>query len=168
MSDDETAQAIDRFWQAARVAARQSTLGGVLSESPSGVVAPPAFAFGDSPELADELLGLVLAGTKTATAELLSIFEASGEPVPVPGDLWIVLDGAGEPKALIRTTAVDTVPFDQVAAEFAYLEGEEPRTLESWRADHERYWRRNMPEGQEFTPDALVVCERFALLHPRP
>lgn len=168
MSDDETAQAIDRFWQVARVAARQSTLGGVLSESPSGTVPPPAFAFGDSPELADELLELVLAGTKTATAELVSVFEASGEPMPVPGDLWIVLDGAGAPRALIRTTRVDTVPFDQVTAEFAELEGEGPRTLESWRAEHERYWRRNMPEGQEFSTDALVVCERFALLHPKP
>ncbi|HEY0118959.1 MAG TPA: ASCH domain-containing protein [Cellulomonas sp.] len=169
MTDDEdAARAIDQFWQVARVKARLSTLGGVLGETPAATVAPQAWAFGDSPELADELLDLVLAGTKTATAELAWNYEAAHEPLPAPRDLSIVLDGAGAPRALLRTTKVDVVPFSSVTAEHARLEGEGDGTLESWRADHERYWRRNMPAGREFSGDAPVICERFTLVFPKP
>ena len=41
--------------------------------------------FGDSPEMADELLGLVLLGTKTATAGLAQDDAAAGEVLPEPG-----------------------------------------------------------------------------------
>lgn len=168
MTDDEAAaRAIDEFWQVARVKARLSTLGGVLGETPAGAVAPQVWAFGDNPELADELLVLVLAGTKTATAELVAVYEDAAEPVPVVGDLSIVLDGSGAPRALLRTTKVEVVPFSAVTAEHAWLEGEGDRSLATWRAEHERYWRRTMPEGTSFSEDVLVVCERFTLLHPK-
>ncbi len=168
MTDDEAAaRAIDQFWQVARVKARLSTLGGVLGETPAATVPPPAWAFGDSPELADELLDLVLAGTKTATAELVGSYQDAGEPLPAVGDLSIVLDGTGVPRALLRTTTVDVVPFASVTAEHARLEGEGDRTLVSWREEHERYWRRNLPAGTEFSDDLAVVCERFKLLFSR-
>ena len=167
-SDDEAAaRAIDEFWQVARVKARLSTLGGVLGETALTAAAPQVWAFGDNPELADELLALVLSGLKTATADLAVVYQEAGEPVPVAGDLSIVLDGAGAPRALLRTTKVDVVPFSAVTAEHARLEGEGDRTLATWRAEHERYWRRNMPAGSSFSEDVLVVCERFTLLHPK-
>jgi uncharacterized protein YhfF len=164
--DEAAARAIDEFWQVARVKARLSTMGGVLGETPAAAVAPQVWSFGDNPALADELLDLVLRGTKTATAELVASFEAAEEPLPSVGDLSIVLDGSGAPRALLRTTEVDVVPFSSVTAEHARLEGEGDRTLETWRAEHERYWRRTA--GRSFTDDALVVCERFKLLYPRP
>ena len=168
MTDDEAAaRAIDEFWQVARVKARLSTLGGVLGETPAVAVAPQVWSFGDSPRLADELLELVLAGTKTATAELVVSYEVGGEPVPVVGDLSIVLDGSGAPRALLRTTEIDVVPFSAVTAEHARLEGEDDRTLATWRTEHERYWRRNMPAGEPFDDGVLVVCERFRLLYPK-
>jgi uncharacterized protein YhfF len=165
VDDDAAARAIDEFWQVARPRARLSTLGGVLGETPAAAVPPPAWAFGDTPELADELLGLVLAGTKTATADLVASFEAAGEPLPVVGGLSIVLDGSRAPRALVRTTRVDVAPFAAVTAEHARLEGEGDGTLATWRAEHERYFRRT---GHEFSDDALVVCERFRLLYPKP
>ena len=170
MTSDEAAaaRAIDEFWQVARVKARLSTLGGVLGETPAGAVAPPAWAFGDAPELADELLALVLSGAKTATAELVATYEEAGEPLPVVGDLSIVQDGAGTPRALLRTTRVDVMPFPAVTAEHARLEGEGDRTLAAWRTEHERYWRRTLPAGVAFSQDLLVVCERFTVLHPKP
>lgn len=168
MTDDEDAHAIDEFWHVARSRARLSTLGGVLSETPAATVPPPAWAFGDNPELADELLALVLDGTKTATADLVWSYEAAGEPVPVVGALSIVLDGAGAPRALLRTTRVDVVPFRDVTAEHARLEGEGDRTLAGWRADHERYFRRTVPDGFVFSEDAPVVCERFRVLYRAP
>ena len=167
MTDDEAARAIDEFWQVARVKARLSTLGGVLGQTPAASVAPQVWSFGDSPALADELLDLVLAGTKTATAELVSAYQAADEPLPRPGDLSIVLDGAGTPRALLRTTRVDVVPFSAVTAEHARREGEGDRTLASWRTEHERYWRRTLPAGHAFDDEAPVVCEQFALLYPK-
>ncbi len=167
MTDDEAAKAIDDFWQLVRGRARLSTLGGVLGETPAATVPPPAWAFGDTPELADELLALVLSGVKTATADLVWSYQAADEPVPTVGDLSIVLDGSGAPRALLRTTKVDVVPFSAVTAEHARLEGEGDRTLATWRSEHERYFRRTVPSGHAFSEDAPVVCERFKLLYPK-
>ena len=164
---DDTGQAdrITQFWDSARPSAGRTSHGGAVGERSENVVPPPAWAFGDSPGLADELLGLVLDGVKTATAGALWEYEAAGEPVPAKGDLSIVLDGAGEPRLLIRTTRAETVPFEEVTAEHAYLEGEGDRSLESWRQDHERYWRRTLASlGREFDPSMPVVCERFKIL----
>jgi uncharacterized protein YhfF len=165
---DDTAQAekILRFWETARVRANRNAIGGAIAETTMTTVAPQAWSFGDSPELADELIQLVLDGTKTATAELVVEFENAGEPLPAKGDLSIVLDGAGDPRVLVRTTRVDVVPFEQVTEEHAYLEGEDDRTLSSWRGGHEQYWRRQLAgSGREFDPTIPVVCERFQVLY---
>ena len=52
------------------------------------------FTFGDSPELADELLALVRSGTKTATCGALEGY-GDDEPFPVVGRRDVVLDGKG-------------------------------------------------------------------------
>ncbi|GAA1741096.1 hypothetical protein GCM10009809_40790 [Isoptericola hypogeus] len=166
LDDAAQAERITRFWDTARPSAGRTSHGGAIGERSENVVPPPAWAFGDNPQLADDLLALVLDGTKTATASLLVEYEDADEPVPTKGDLSILLDGAGEPRALIRTTQVETVPFAEVTAEHAFLEGEDERTLESWRADHERYWRRTLGAVErDFDPSMQVVCERFTILH---
>ncbi|PFG43851.1 uncharacterized protein YhfF [Isoptericola jiangsuensis] len=166
LDDVQQAELITAFWESARPKAGRTSHGGAVGERSENVVPPPAWAFGDSPVLADELLGLVLAGTKTATASALWEFEAAAEPLPRKGDLSIVLDGAGSPRALIRTDAVETVPFDEVTAEHARREGEDDLTLESWRAGHEAYWRRTLEAtGHAFDRSMPVVCERFTVLY---
>ena len=52
------------------------------------------FAFGDDPEMADDLLALVLSGRKQATATRARVYEIEGfgRP-PRPGDLSLILDG---------------------------------------------------------------------------
>lgn len=127
---------------------------------------PLAWAFGATPTHADGLLELVLAGTKTATASSLWDYEAGGDPIPEQGELSIILDGAGEPRAVIETIDVRTVPFEQVTAEHAYAEGEGNRTLLHWREVHERYWRKHSENVRGFAADMPVVCERFRLIHP--
>ncbi len=59
---------------------------------------PPAETFGDSPELADELLELVINGPKRATAGAVADYEAAGDPIPTAGSVWIACDGAGAPR----------------------------------------------------------------------
>ena len=101
-----------------------------------------AWAFGgdDTRELATELALLVRDGPKRATTGLLSEYEAQGEPLPRVGAYSVVLDGAGEPVCIIRTTRVDTTPFGEVDEEFTWVEGEGDRSLAYWREAHIRFF----------------------------
>lgn len=128
--------------------------------------APEAWAFGATPAQADGLLALVLAGVKTGTASSLWDYEATGDPLPRVGELSILLDGTGEPRAAIETTDIRIVPFDVVGPEHAHAEGEGDRTLDHWRAVHERFWREHSENARGFAPDMPVVCELFRLIHP--
>ena len=127
---------------------------------------PEAWSFGDNPALADELCQLVLAGIKTATCSLLWEYEAEEEAIPQQGLLSIILDGQGEPRAVIETTQVIIQPFNQVDATFAYEEGEDDRSLESWRREHWRYFSRtSQTKGWQLDENMPLVCERFRLVY---
>lgn len=117
------------------------------------------FAFGDSPELADELLALVVSGRKTATCGALRDFGGS-EPVPVVGRRDVVLDGRGRHAAVIETVEAVVRRFDEVDADFARDEGEGDLSFEYWRDVHRAYFERN----GGFSPDMELVCERFRLV----
>lgn len=120
--------------------------------------------FGDSAALADELLDLVLHGPKRATAGLLLDHELDGDPLPEVGGLSVVLDGRDRPRVVLRTTGVEITPFRDVDAAFAWDEGEGDRTLASWTAGHEAYFRRSLDaRGMAFDPDLPCVLERFAI-----
>ncbi len=79
--------------------------------SATGIDGPyTAWGFGNTVEMATELGLLVRDGPKRATASLRAAYDA-GEPMPEPGDLSIILDGAGEPLCVIRTTGVEVRAF---------------------------------------------------------
>ena len=124
----------------------------------------PRWAFGDGPALADELLALVLAGKKSATCGALWQYEAENIPVAKPGERSIVLDGAKIPRCVVETVNAEVKRFDEVDAQFAHDEGEGDLSYAHWRAAHESYFRRQGP----FSPDMLVVCERFRLVETLP
>lgn len=165
--DAELAAEVLGFWSATRQYAGMAKASIVVGQTVNETVPPQAWSFGDEPELAENLLGAVLAGDKTATSSALWDYTDENAPLPVAGELSILLDGAGHPRALIRTTSVETLPFEEVDSDFAAAEGEDDRTLESWRAGHEAYFRRTLGEGREFTVEMPVVCERFQLLYPK-
>lgn len=124
-----------------------------------------AWGFGDSPAMADELGQLVMDGIKTATASLLKGYETDGEPIPSAGSVSIILNGAEEPICIIETTEIRVKPFNQVDEQFAYDEGEDDRTLKSWKEGHERYFRRQCEKrGWAFSDDIPVVLERFKVI----
>lgn len=126
------------------------------------------YAFGDSPELADELLELVLHGPKRATAGLLADYD-DGEPMPEAGTLSVLLDGAGRPRCVVRTTEVVVKPLVEVDAAFAWDEGEGDRTRESWLADHRAYFgRERAARGLAFSDEMPAVFERFELVWVAP
>jgi len=114
-----------------------------------------SFAFGDGPELADELLDLVMRGVKTATCS------TEDEPnTSTPDERWVVLDGSGEPRCVIETLEVTYRRYNEVDAAFAHEEGEGDRSLAYWREAHRRYFER---QGR-FSEDMMLMCERFRLI----
>jgi uncharacterized protein YhfF len=152
--------AIERFWQS-----YLATLPPDAEPTPS----PEPWIFGDSPRLADELAALIMAGTKTATCAALWEYQADGEPVPQPGQLGILQDGAGQPLAVVQTVEVEIKPYDEVDAAFAYEEGEGDRSLAYWRDAHRRFFTRTLAViGREFDETMPLVCERFRVLYRRP
>lgn len=124
--------------------------------------------FCNNERCANELAELVRQGIKTATAGLYWEFEAEQEPLPEVGGVSVITRWDGEPVCIIETTRVYVVPYHQVDAEQAYLEGEEERTLESWRKDHWQFFGEQAQKiGRDITEDMPVVCERFRLLYPQ-
>lgn len=122
--------------------------------------------FGDTVELADQLSALILNGIKTATCSGVWEWEAEGLDLPRVGFRQIVLDGHGRPVCIIETTEVFFSTFDEVDAAFASDEGEDDRSLESWRTGHWRYFERALPSiGHEPAHDMPLVCERFRVIH---
>ncbi|MEQ1768599.1 MAG: ASCH domain-containing protein [Devosia sp.] len=132
--------------------------------SPDEIAALPSFAFGDSPGMADELLALVISGTKTATCAPLRDLgdQQSDDPMPLVGHLYVVRDGAGRPSAVIETREVTIRRFDEVPADFALAEGE--GDFEQWRQGHKAYFARNGGWSAEME----IVCERFRLVEVLP
>ena len=120
------------------------------------------YAFGDSPRLNDELLALVLSGVKTATCNW---------PTDVSyreGDVAVVRNGAGRPVALLETLELREVPFLEVDETFAWDEGEDDRSLASWRENHWRYFSRLSDAARPFSENEKLLCERFRVLYTEP
>ncbi len=130
-----------------------------MNEAADRYAGAVTFNFGDSPEMADELLALVLSGRKTATCGALRDY-GGAEPVPEVGRRDVVLDGQGRRRAVIETVEAIQRRFDEVDAAFARDEGEGDLSYAYWREGHEAYFARN----GGFSPDMILVCERFRLV----
>jgi uncharacterized protein YhfF len=111
-------------------------------------------------ELRRELTEAVLRGEKTATAGLATDHAPhTDEPLPRPGDRWLMLGYDDEPLAIVETTELRVAPAREVDLQFARDEGEGFESVAAWRAAHERFW-----SDHEITDDTLIVCERFRLV----
>jgi uncharacterized protein YhfF len=125
-------------------------------------------AFGDSPAMSTELAELVIAGTKRATASLARDYADGSLPMPAVGDLVVVVDGAGAPRCIWRTTEIEVKPLGAVDAQFAWDEGEGDRTLAWWLPAHRRYYARQAARDGFVIDDTITtVFERFAVVWPQ-
>ena len=122
----------------------------------------PIAEFGFPGALRDQLVALILQGVKTAGAGLLAEYEEDGEPVPEPGDRFVLVDSSDRGIAVIETVEARVVRAGDVDEEFARAEGEGFESVADWRAAHERFWGRYRAEP--ITDDTLVVCDRFRLV----
>lgn len=130
--------------------------------------APGVWAFGNSPEMADELVELVLSGRKRATAGSLDCLLYDGDPMPQPGEHSVILDGSGSARCIIRTTEVSVAALNEVSARFAAREGEGDGSLAYWLEGHRRFFAQEHAERELPFHDAIpVILESFTVVWPR-
>lgn len=163
---DPDRKSLEAFWVRARNLCHIAPLEAVLGQDDVSSLCPPAFSFGDTPELADRLAKLVLDGEKTATSGWRASYEAEGIDLPERGDLAIMCDGRGEPLALLRNSEVRVIGFQEADSEISDAEGEGP--FESWKAAHEDFFAQECQDlGIDYDPDGDIVVEFFDVLHSR-
>jgi uncharacterized protein YhfF len=156
-TDPKRTPAVEVFWRAACDATPE------LDSNASYAV----WSFGDSQELCDHVLAETLAGRNRATASLKWDYESDPGRLPQVGDVAVVTDWAGAPRAVLVTRHVDIVRYADVDEDFARAEGYMADPLREWRDVHWAYFsRRCIDLGRTPTPDMPVVCERFDLVYP--
>ena len=117
--------------------------------------------FGDSPEMADHLLRLVLAGKKRATCWA----RLDDEP-PAAGGLTVMTDWEGNAGCVLETVRAQALRFSGVTWELARREGENER-LEGWREEHIRFFSaEGLREGYLFSEDMEIIFEEFRVVWP--
>jgi len=134
---------------------------------PSGPVR--VSAYGDPPGLSCELIGLICSGHKRAGTSLLWAMEAENESTPSVGEIEVVVSHRNEPAVITRITKVQVVPYGEVTAEYAAIEGEGDGSLEYWRKAHWEFFSRECERiGRQPTDSMPVVCSVFEVLHVLP
>jgi uncharacterized protein YhfF len=87
--------------------------------------------------------------------------------LPRAGDYVVVIDGAGEPRCIWRTTQVEIKPLIEGDAQFAQDEGEGDRTLGWWLKAHLDYFTAQAAqEDFEMSDQIATVFERFEVIWP--
>ena len=117
--------------------------------------------FGDSLELAGELLKLILSGKKRATCWA----RLDDEP-PAAGELTVVTDWEGEAGCVLETVRARALRFSEVTWELARKEGEN-ECLEAWREEHIRFFSaESLREGYRFSGEMEIIFEEFRVVWP--
>ena len=152
------ADEVEAYWQ--------RFLDSLPADSPYHQRSYDAEKWGDYREMAEELGALIASGTKTASCSSLWEWEADGDPIPEVGLITIVLNWEGAPLCIIETVEVETKPYNQVGAQFAYEEGEGDRSMQYWREAHWHFFSRTLAAiGREPSEDMPLVCERFRVIY---
>ena len=77
-----------------------------------------------------------------------------------------MIDHRGEPALVTRLTQVAVLPYGEVTAEYAAIEGEGDGSLAYWREAHWAFFSRECRRiGREPAQHMPVVCCVFEVLH---
>ena len=121
--------------------------------------------FADTADYATEIAGWIETRHKRATSDLVDTFLQRGVPLPRVGAHWVVCDGDGKPRYVLRTLGLRLGTIWTADESFAAAEGD--GTLDEWRDVHRRYWTRVCASrGEVFTDATPVVLERFEVVWP--
>lgn len=113
----------------------------------------------------DELVSLVLGGKKTAFFSSYSTFEIDMEPLPISGELYLVLDREENPRCVIEIDDVNIIPFNEVTWGMAQKEGQD-ENLEEWRQrQKENIEDEGAILGFTFSPGIKLVFQVFHVVY---
>ncbi|NIZ05268.1 ASCH domain-containing protein [Pseudoalteromonas sp. HF66] len=134
-------------------------------QSGRAIIELPSWHFCDNEQDANDCALLVLSGEKQATTPSLYWFEANNEALPEVGDLAIFTNWHGQPLGIIETVSVTIIPYNQISADYAALEGEGDKSLAYWQRVHWDYYQRELAgTNYQCHPDMPLVCEQFKLV----
>lgn len=121
--------------------------------------------FGQDARIADLLVNLIAIGQKTGTFTSPWLFEGNPEQTPVVGGYTVVTNFIAEPRLLLRTIAVSTMPFDEISEKETAVDGPAVRKLEVWRNVHWGYFGRELRKLDR-TPalDMPITIEKFEVV----
>lgn len=122
---------------------------------------PETWSIGHSPEMAEELIELIIGGKKTATSSLLSVYKSGKEPMPQIGSYRIVTDGKKVPRCVIYITDLFVKKFTEVTEKHALEEGEGDGSLDYWLDVHMKIFS----AYPDFSETSDILCERFRLVY---
>ena len=95
------------FWEATQSYAKLNDFRVYLGPNPLESVPPPAWSYGESSQEADEFVARVVAADETDIVTPVAAYTEAGEELPSVGTLSILCDGAGRPRVLLASTAVE-------------------------------------------------------------
>lgn len=104
----------------------------------------------------DKLIDLVLKGLKTATT-----CPYDEDDIPVIGKRTIIKFDNEKDACVVETKKFIVTEFKNITSELAYLEGEDDRTLSSWRKVHMDYFT---SFDKSFNENSLVIFEIFEMV----
>ncbi len=114
-------------------------------------------------ETGEWLVSLVLSGKKKATTSALDAY--INEPLPMVGNISILLDNDKNPLGIIKTTKVTHIPFKEMTYDVCKLEGED-ETVDTWKETHMNIFKKEGKElGYTFNENSVVVFEEFQLIY---
>ena len=148
----------------ASVLAELLALGVVLPAGPVRID-----GYGDSEALSNQLISLIRSGKKRAGTGLVWALEAEQATMPHEGDIEVVLDHHNRPALVTQLQQVFVVPYNEVTAEYAAIEGEGDGSLEYWREAHWAFFSRECSRiGRIPSENMPVICSVFKLLNVLP
>ncbi|MFL5784203.1 MAG: ASCH domain-containing protein [Bacteriovoracaceae bacterium] len=116
-----------------------------------------AWSFGGD---SNHLLDLVLAGKKTATSSLFSIYQNGMIKLPIEGSYHVILDKDSVPRCVVLIEKTLVAKFKDIDEHHAHEEGEGDRSLTCWRDIHINFFSKY----QGFSEESEILCEKFKLI----
>ncbi len=119
---------------------------------------------GNSAELVDQVLELVISGEKTGTFSLPGELARQG-PLPRAGDYFILTRFDGSAACLVVLEECEEVPFDKISQRHIEVEAVAVRDLKLWQDFHRQYWTKVLEaQGEVFKESQALLAQRFKLL----
>ena len=130
---------------------------------------PDASYFHNNREDANRLAQLILERKKQAGSNLYFFYEQANADLPKIGTKNIVTDFDEKAVAIIATTQVDTIPFNEISESYAVMDmGTTNQPIEKWKKAHWAFFAPVIKEnGGHPTEDMLIVCEQFRTIWPK-